>query len=270
MREARWQEFALPSGTDERVWELYHENSKLGRLSESVSETEVLTRMKQFAESLPFLGYPIVELPAKGTPLGKSLHEAITTRTSTRTLTPAPITLDAVATLFHCAYGVTRDNAQTAFPRPFRVIPSAGAQYPLELFFHTAHILGLPAGLYHYSSSDHQLRRVREEDRTAQLTQCFVHPDIVRGATLLVFITALFERNTFKYGERGYRFTLLEAGHVAQNLNLSASALGFGSVNLGGYYDREVDDFLGLDGITHSTVYVVALGKNADEVCPTS
>jgi nitroreductase len=53
---------------------------------------------------------------------------------------------------------------------------------------------------------------------------------------------------------------LLEAGHVAQNLNLVATALGLGCVNIGGYFDREIDEYLDLDGITHSTIYMLAIG----------
>jgi SagB-type dehydrogenase family enzyme len=74
-------------------------------------------------------------------------------------------------------------------------------------------------------------------------------------------VTALFGRSTFKYGPRGYRFVLLEAGHVAQNINLTASALKLGSLNLGGFIDRETDAFLHLDGVSHSTVYSIAVGK---------
>ncbi len=65
-----------------------------------------------------------------------------------------------------------------------------------------------------------------------------VQPEIGLTATVLIFITALFERSTFKYQDRGYRFTLIEAGHVAQNMKLTATALGFSSVNLGGFFDR--------------------------------
>lgn len=88
-----------------------------------------------------------------------------------------------------------------------------------------------------------------------------VYREPILGSSLLVFITAMFERSIFKYGDRGYRFVLLEAGHAAQNLNLVSNALGLGSLNIGGFFDREMDDFLGLDGITHSTIYMVAIGK---------
>ena len=76
----------------------------------------------------------------------------------------------------------------------------------------------------------------------------------------MFFMTAMFERTVFKYGDRGYRFTFLEAGHVAQNMSLVATALGLGCVNIGGFYDREIDEFLGIDGLTHSTLYMLAIG----------
>lgn len=57
----------------------------------------------------------------------------------------------------------------------------------------------------------------------------------------------------------------MEAGHVAQNINLVATALGLGVVDLGGYYDRRIDDLLNLDGVTHSTVYMIGLGELAGD-----
>jgi SagB-type dehydrogenase family enzyme len=91
-----------------------------------------------------------------------------------------------------------------------------------------------------------------------------MQPELAQGASLIIFLTAIFERSTFKYGERGYRFILLEAGHVAQNLNLVANALGLGCANIGGYFDREIDDLLELDGVTHSTIYMIAIGGKTD------
>ena len=56
----------------------------------------------------------------------------------------------------------------------------------------------------------------------------------------------------------------MEAGHLAQNVNLVAGGLGLGSVNIGGFLDRQMDEFLDLDGLTHSTIYLIAIGKNLD------
>jgi SagB-type dehydrogenase family enzyme len=172
--------------------------------------------------------------------------------------------LEQIGTLFFYAYGVTRINTDASFPRPFRVVPSGGALYPLELFFHTASLKGHPSGIYHYNASEHCLRQLLEGDDTHRISLGMVQPELAQGASLIIFLTAIFERSTFKYGERGYRFILLEAGHVAQNLNLVANALGLGCVNIGGYFDREIDEYLDLDGITHSTIYMLAIGGKTD------
>ncbi|MDR4493350.1 MAG: SagB family peptide dehydrogenase [Nitrospirales bacterium] len=175
------------------------------------------------------------------------------------------MSLKNITTLLHCAYGVTRDNRGTKFPRAFRVTPSGGALYPLEIFFFSSKVKNLIPGLYHYNPSKHHLRFLRKGNFASVIAQRTPFPNLVKKASLLIFITALFERSIFKYGDRGYRFVFLEAGHVAQNLNLVSNAMGLNSVNIGGFYDREMDDFLGLDGITHSTIYLTAIGKNAKE-----
>lgn len=260
MDQPIWNKLLLPQANEDLVFELFHENSKVGRYGEGLSKEEVRARMADFHESLPFEGYPIVELPTSLPYLNAGLTEVITGRISARDLVPKSVSIDHLAAILHLAYGVIRSNVGTSFPRPFRVIPSGGALYPLEIFFHTAQLEGQRSGLYHYNPSKNHLRLLQEGDATERIAQAMVQPEIGRGASLLIFITAIFERSVFKYGDRGYRFIFLETGHVAQNINLVATALGFGCVNIGGFFDREIDDFLDLDGVTHSTVYMIAVG----------
>lgn len=265
MAEQRvWQEIVMPGCNEEPLWELFHENSKVSRYTQTPSKEEVRSRMRKFHESLPFEGYPRVDLSHSFASLSLPLEQAITTRTSARNFSPRELTLEHIATLFFYAYGVTRKNTDTPFPRPFRVVPSGGALYPLELFFHTASLKGHSSGLYHYNAAEHCVRHFHEGDDTQRISSALVQPELAQGASLIIFLTAIFERSTFKYGERGYRFILLEAGHVAQNLNLVANALGLGCVNIGGYRDREIDDYLELDGLTHSTIYMIAIGGKTD------
>jgi len=258
-----WERICAPPATHE-AWELFHENSKTGRYSEVQPTEVVLARMQQLAQSLPFAQYPAVELPTPLAPLGRPLDEVLATRVSARSLEGCTLSLSTVATLLHYAYGITRDNEGVVYPRPFRTVPSGGALYPLEIFLHSARIQGLDPGLYHYHPLDGVLRFLRYGDRTRDICDAVVQGELFSNTSLVIFITALFERSVFKYGDRGYRFVLLEAGHVAQNLNLVSNALGLGSVNVGGYFDREVDDLLGLDGLEHSTIYLTAIGRDAD------
>ena len=248
-------------GDENKVWELYHENSKLGRHQQALPDEEIRAFMEQLEASLPFKGFPKITLPITALPLECSLGEIITKRVSVRNIKKSALSLKEVATILFHAYGITRNNQNTNYPRPFRVVPSGGALYPLEVFFYSTSTTGLEAGVYHYNPTENHLRFLIPGDITNKVSECLVNAEIGSNASLIIFITAVFERSTYKYGDRGYRFILLEAGHVAQNINLVANSLGLGSVNLGGFFDREVDELLQIDGITQSTIYMVAIGK---------
>jgi SagB-type dehydrogenase family enzyme len=174
-------------------------------------------------------------------------------------MVPKTVRLEQLASILRHSYGVTRQACYAG--RGFRVVPSAGALFPLEIFVLARRVHNLAAGLYHYNPPKHHLRYLRNGDYTDEISRCLTEPIIARQASLLVFITALFERTTYKYGDRGYRFVFLEAGHVAQNINIMSSALRLGSLNVGGFFDREVDQFLRLNGISHSTIYMTAIGS---------
>jgi SagB-type dehydrogenase family enzyme len=255
-----WDDFLLSKDT-EPVWELFHENSKIGRHAQALSDDEVLLRMSELEESLVYKGYPCFDLPDSLVPLNLSLEQAIATRSSIRDMTPSQLSLPELGTLLHYAYGVTQPNRQGKSIRPFRAVPSGGGLYPLEIFFHTTQVTGLESGLYHYHPTYRRLRLLRNGDDSARIAESMLQPSIALGASLIIFLTALFQRSVFKYGDRGYRYAMFEAGHVAQNVNLVCKGLGLGCVNLGGFYDREIDEQLELDGLTHSTIYIVAVGK---------
>jgi SagB-type dehydrogenase family enzyme len=70
----------------------------------------------------------------------------------------------------------------------------------------------------------------------------------------------MFWRSRFKYGQRGYRFALLEAGHVVQNAVLAAAALGLAALPVGGFYDRRLDAVVGADGLDEASVYALTIG----------
>jgi SagB-type dehydrogenase family enzyme len=254
-----------PARRDAATWELFHENSKAGRYDSYPPPEFVTQRMGRMLQSLAFEQYPAVTLPSSPEPMRMGLAEAIATRESARTLTPARLTLGQLATLLQHAYGFTRDNVGTAFPRPFRAVPSGGALYPLEIYLHTTHVNELEPGLYHYDPTRNELRFLRYGDESRRLSEALVQRNYAVDASVMLLITAVFERSIFKYGDRGYRFALIEAGHVGQNLALTATALGLACLTIGGYSDRQIDDLLGLDGLLHSTVYLAAIGEPGAE-----
>lgn len=256
-----WNAICHPP-TAQQTWALFHENSKVGPCYVGPPDEAVAAQMRLMWECFPYQTYPGVALPSVPTALPAALDTVIRERTSVRSFTEHLLSQADLASLLEHSYGVNRPESDEV-SRSFRVIPSPGGLYPLEIFVYSSHVDGLAAGLYHYNPPRGELRLLREGDLSTEIAGALVQGHLAADAALLIFITAVFERVTFKYGDRGYRFALLEAGHLAQNINLVSCALKLGSVNLGGYFDREVDELLGLDGLDYSTVYVVAVGKPA-------
>lgn len=251
--------------------EAYHEASK-------VSPTQVARQIEgaRRLESSPDLqlssmravkrrGVVAAPLPPPRRP-ALPLWEAIEARRSQRAFGGEPLAGGELSALLHAGYGVTGvlespDGVRTL---PLRAVPSGGALYPLELYAAALRVDGLEPGLYHFDPLRAGLEAIRVGLAPEELAALSTYPQIVSACGALVLVAAIFGRMRFKYGLRGYRFALLEAGHVGQNLVLAATALGLGSVPLGGFYDRPTDEFLGLDGVNESTLYMVAIGRTAD------
>jgi len=243
------------------LWELYHENSKVSPYNNApLSKQKMIERLDRMDEALVYDTSPRIALP-ETLPLDGRIDEMFKNRISVREMSPKILTLAEVSTLLFYTYGATRDNLGTGISRSFRIVPSGGGLYPLELYFYSKHVEGLDAGFYHYNPIKSELRQVFTGNYDTALSQAIIQKEFVSDSSILVFITAIFERSIFKYAERGYRLILLEAGHVSQNLALVSNALGLGHVCIAGFYDRKVDDILDIDGVTHSTLYVNAMGK---------
>ena len=77
-------------------------------------------------------------------------------------------------------------------------------------------------------------------------------------ANVCFVLSALFQRTRWKYRERSYRYVLLEAGHIAQNLYLAAVSMGLGTCAVGAFRDDQLNDLLGLDGVDEAALYMLS------------
>jgi SagB-type dehydrogenase family enzyme len=142
-----------------------------------------------------------------------------------------------------------------------RSVPSAGALYPLELYLLLHHIDGLEDGLYHYHSISHTLEQIWTRDWSSACREAFYTFPFIVGVNVVICHTAVFSRCQTKYGPRGYRYILLEAGHSAQNICLAADELGLATLCMGGFKDRVLNNLLGLVPPEEGVVYTVAIGR---------
>lgn len=250
--------------------ELYHENSKLTRSDDDlyawfgfVASAPAL----QETLSRPFKRYrgkPRVPLPHAFPPAQCGFDEAMLARRSERTFA-GPVALGALAKMLHFGYGLSRRDQPGigAMERRFRAAPSAGGLYPLELYVAARSITGLEPGVYHYAPAEHALEMLVPGDHGERLGRITFSPEVLAGAAGAVILSGFFARSAFKYRKRAYRFVLLEAGHVCQNLALTACSLGVGTVALGGFVDDELNALLDLDGLDESALYVLPFGPAA-------
>ena len=206
---------------------------------------------------------PFELLPAPE-PLTAPLGDVLDERASCRSFDDRPIGLEQLSTVLRAGYGVTRRTEFGPIEFLERPVPSGGGLYPLELYVIARSVERLLPGIHHYVPLHHGLERIREGPLPGRLTTyLFMGQPYATAAAAVVLLTAIPGRSLWKYGDRGYRYLLLEAGHVAQNLNLATVALGLGSCNLGGFFDDEVASLVRADVEEEIPLYAVALGVPA-------
>ena len=165
--------------------------------------------------------------------------------------------------LLHTACGVTGATAWSDRNVNLRAYPSSGALYAVEIYPVVFGVEGLEPGIYHYVAADNALEAVRiEADLSSVIEACLpVEREMVSGAGAMICLVGEFRRHETKYGEGGYRMMVAEAGHISQNLVLSAAALGLSARPFGGVFDALINRQLGLDEAEEQFLLSVLVGK---------
>lgn len=206
-----------------------------------------------------------VALPDPRGHRGLSLEETLETRRSVRDYAAESLSLEELSRLLHAAQGITE-------PRwSFRAAPSAGALYPIELYAVVHDVAGLEGGLYHYAVQTHELEALRQGDLRGAITQAGLWQSFLGQAGVCFVLSAIFQRTRWRYRERTYRYVMLEAGHVGQNLYLAATSMGLGACAVGAFLDDELNNLLGLAGAgiedvdsveeEEAALYILSVGK---------
>ncbi len=187
------------------------------------------------------------------------LRDLITRRATLRNYAPATVSLEELSLLLWCTQGVKAHRGSYA---TLRTVPSAGARHAFETLLLVNQVDGLEPGVYRYVASVHKLLRLPlEGDLNARLTKACLNQEQIARSAVTFFWVAVAERMTWRYGERGYRYLLLDAGHVCQNLYLAAEALGCGVCAIAAFDDEALNAALHLDGEVQFAVYVASLGR---------
>lgn len=182
---------------------------------------------------------------------------AIASRASKRDFAQRPITIEQLSTLLKYSCGITRTDGE----KKLRAQPSGGARYPIEVY--PIVFVGTdayPAGVHHYNVRDHSLEVLwRREFSKDDIAQLFSY-DWAQGASIAFVLTAVFDRNQRKYGERGYRQILIEAGAIVQNAYLLAQEMGLSCCAIDAVNEFNIEKLLDIDGTTESVVCSFLIG----------
>ncbi len=190
-------------------------------------------------------GEDMIRLP-EPTFTDKSIEECIQARRSIRSFQDYDLTLQEISNILWAAQGIT-DTVND-----FRAAPSAGATYPLEI------LIAKKDGLFRYIPKLHALEKLAHSDLRIDIAKAALAQMFIGNAGMVVIIAAVFERTTWRYGQRGKRYVNNEVGHCAQNIHLEAVALGLGSVAIGAFDDNEINKILLFDA---QPLYIIPVGK---------
>jgi SagB-type dehydrogenase family enzyme len=222
---------AMSDAAEDACYELYHENSKIGRNVRPLPLARSAMRSReQIEEQYPL--FAVGEADPAADPIAGLIGKAAGPLKSGRLTT-----------------------RQLAALLPRSVV---GDGKLVEILFHVRGVDGLPAGLFRLGAKG-EARLMRRGDFGKELARILLAPELA-GTPLQIVIAGGFAGAAALSGERGYRRVLLAVGARSETIKLTATALGLGIVTTTEFYDRELDRLLGLDGIDVGALVLIAVG----------
>jgi SagB-type dehydrogenase family enzyme len=201
-----------------------------------------------------------IKLPKPKTTGSVSVEEAINSRRTRRTFENKPLSMENLSQVLWAAQGITDERWK------HRSAPSAGALFPMDVYIVAAKggVEKLDAGIYKYIPDGHYLQTRAEGDFNDELRKVGYSQTFFAESPVCLILTAEPVRTTWKYGERGIRYIYIEAGHIAENIQLIGESLGFSVGLVGAFKDDGVVSLLKLkEG--EIPVYIIPVGYRKAE-----
>ena len=190
-----------------------------------------------------------------------SLDEAritplIQRRRSVRSYDTKPIPLPDLSFMLWAGQGITAKSGDHFL----RAAPSAGALYPIETYCAVLNVEGVEQGLYHLDVKNFQLELLQSGNFGPAIMKACLGQTFIQTAGVVFIWTAIFRRNFQKFGDRGLRYVLFDAGHICQNTLLAIEAAGCGGCPVATFFDSELNGLLEIDGNEEAVVYLATAG----------
>ena len=240
-------EIMNPIGDNFQQETKYHKDKMSGKPLDWASQPKI------------YKNYPdcqTISLPDISPHSDTTLHEVLKSRKSIRKYQNKIISREILSYFLWASTGITRREGG----HEFRTAPSAGALYPIETYLVVNNAEEVNSGVYHYNIHNHYLELLKEGYYAVETAHAALGQRMCAEAPVVFIWTAIFERMKWKYGQRAYRYIYLDAGHIAENLALTATSLGLGSCQIGALFDDEVNHIIDVDGTEESVIYMSVVG----------
>ncbi len=211
----------------------------------------------------PFKPYPRfqrLELPAVASEPALALAKAVRDYSPAGGLSATPLSLNELGRILYFTNGVTGRTRAGSRTVHLRAAPSAGALYAGEVYVVAERVRGLPSGLYYYAVRDHQLVEIRPGKLLEEVARGLEQPQAIESAGAAILLTNLFHRYTGRYANRGYRYALIDSGHIGENLRLAAASAGLRQSGPLRFEDDRLNGLLRVDGREEAVCAVHFLG----------
>ncbi|BAZ43004.1 hypothetical protein NIES4101_89760 [Calothrix sp. NIES-4101] len=183
------------------------------------------------------------------------LEVTILKRRSTRAYSGEDLTLDELKSLLDFTY-----QPQHYIDQDLDISPDYFDLNLIQTFIATSGIEGLEAGCYYYAPKAQELRQIRFKNFRRELHFLCLGQDLGRDASAVIFHTADLKASVAQYGDRVYRYLHMDAGHLGQRLNLAATRLNIGVSGIGGFFDDQVNEVLGIPQ-DEAVLYITTIGR---------
>ncbi|MBD1825480.1 SagB/ThcOx family dehydrogenase [Cyanobacteria bacterium FACHB-DQ100] len=185
----------------------------------------------------------------------RGLEQTMIHRRSTRAFSGEPLLLEELNAILDFAY-----QPQHYIDQHLDRSPDYFDLNLVETFVAVSGVTNLEDGCYYYAPRAQELRQIRFKNFRRELHFLCLGQDLGRDASAIVFHTADLKKAIEQYGDRVYRYLHMDAGHLGQRMNLAAIHLGLGASGIGGFFDDQVNEVLGIPP-DEAVLYITALGR---------
>lgn len=227
--------------------------SKTGLLSKKVADNTPATPKYTLPQTRTYDNQ--IALPKPKTSGGLAVETAIQQRRSRREFSTEPVAMSELSQLLWAAQGIT--DPETGH----RTAPSARESYPFTMFVVVKNVAGLNPGLYEYLPKEHALGVMNLSNAGELLNSAGVQPG-AQSAPVDFVLAASYGTAEKILGETAVSSSLLEAGHIGQNMYLQTESLQMAMVVMGGFDAKKVGTALSLDP-AESVVYLMPFGHRS-------